>query len=73
MVSDGLLVGFGRPDEIAEAIRRLLGDAALRHDLGEAGRAKVVERFTWDHVYQRLKAVYEQLLDAQARSAKCLS
>jgi glycosyltransferase involved in cell wall biosynthesis len=37
----GLLVTPRRPDEIAAAIERLVRDAGLRKELGEAGMARV--------------------------------
>jgi glycogen synthase len=59
---DGLLVTYGRPRELADAIDRLLGDAELRRALGESGRRKVLEEYTWDIVFGRLWSVVEPLL-----------
>lgn len=44
----GLVVGEGRPDELAAAIRRLADDPALAGRLADAGRARAVERFSAD-------------------------
>jgi glycosyltransferase involved in cell wall biosynthesis len=41
----GLLVPPGSPQELAEALRRLLADPELRQRLGDAGRIRVRERF----------------------------
>ncbi len=41
----GLLVAPAEPRELAGAITRLLKDRALRHQMGEAGRARVAEHF----------------------------
>jgi glycosyltransferase involved in cell wall biosynthesis len=41
----GLLIPPGRPDDLAEALRRVLGDSPLRQRLGDAGRIRVRERF----------------------------
>ena len=38
------------PDEWHAALTRLIGDAALRRRLGEAGRATVGERYTLERV-----------------------
>ncbi len=52
----GLLVPPGDPAALAEALERLLGDAALRRRLGEAGRARVERLFAWDRVTNALRA-----------------
>jgi glycosyltransferase involved in cell wall biosynthesis len=44
----GLVVGEGRPDELADAVRRLHADPALATRLAEAGRERAVERFAAD-------------------------
>jgi glycosyltransferase involved in cell wall biosynthesis len=59
---DGLLVRFGDHVELADAVSKLLADAELRRRLGEAGRRKVLEEFTWDAVFGRLASVLDPLL-----------
>lgn len=59
---DGLLVRFGDSVELAEAISLLLADAELRYRLGDAGRRKVLDDFTWDAVFGRLAQVIDPLL-----------
>lgn len=44
----GLLVDPGRPDELAAALLRLVGDPGLRRRLGDAGRARVEQSFDVD-------------------------
>jgi glycosyltransferase involved in cell wall biosynthesis len=56
---DGLLVRQ-REDEVAAAIVRLLDDAALRRAMGAAGRAKVMERWDWDRVMDRVEDAYQR-------------
>ncbi|MGN6759433.1 MAG: glycosyltransferase family 1 protein, partial [Thermomicrobiales bacterium] len=43
----------------AAAVNRLLGDAALRAQLGAAGRAFVQQHFAWASIVARLEAGYE--------------
>lgn len=52
---DGLLVEFGNVAGLADGISRLLNDPALSQRMGQAGRAKVLARFTWDEIYARLR------------------
>lgn len=44
----GLLYAYGDVPALTAALRRLLGDPLLRRALGEAGRRRVVERFSID-------------------------
>jgi glycosyltransferase involved in cell wall biosynthesis len=57
----GELVQPRRPDLLAGALAPLLADPARRTAYGEAGRARVLERFTWDRVVDEHVRVYERL------------
>ena len=63
---DGLLVPFGRPRTLAEAIAHLLDNPALALAMGERGREKVIARYTWEHQYTRLRALYQRLIEERA-------
>jgi glycosyltransferase involved in cell wall biosynthesis len=54
-----LLVPPGDATALAEAIRRLMGDADLRARLGAAARATIEERFVLEENIQRLAALFE--------------
>jgi D-inositol-3-phosphate glycosyltransferase len=56
----GLHVPPRRPDRVADALRRLLDDGALRRSLGEAGVRRARSRYAWDRVAGATLAVYEQ-------------
>ncbi len=56
-----LLVSPGQPQEMAEALLRLLGDAALWQRLSAAGLAEV-QRYSWDRVAPVLAGVYRRAL-----------
>ncbi|MFI5054302.1 MAG: glycosyltransferase family 4 protein, partial [Acidimicrobiia bacterium] len=43
----GLLVNPGDPDALAHMLLRALGDRELRARIGAAGRARVLDKFTW--------------------------
>ncbi|MFF3983367.1 glycosyltransferase family 4 protein [Streptomyces sp. NPDC001797] len=53
----GWVVRGGSPEEAAERIVALLGDAELRQRMGERGRRWVEERWRWDLLAERLKAL----------------
>jgi glycosyltransferase involved in cell wall biosynthesis len=63
----GLFVHPRQSGELAAALGRLIGDAALRHRLGEAGRRRVMMFFDRAKQLDRLEEVYRQL-HAAARS-----
>ncbi len=58
---DGLLVPFGEAATMAEAIRRLLGDAALRERLGHAARERALA-FTPEAFARRMRDAIHRLL-----------
>ena len=60
---DGLLVEFGDHASLAAAIESLLDNPELRRAMGQHGRAKVTAKYTWDHIYDGLQAVYDSLAD----------
>jgi glycosyltransferase involved in cell wall biosynthesis len=55
---EGLLVDPGRPEQLAEALRRLIEAPALRERMGEAGRRRVAEDFDLATLRRELAAVY---------------
>ena len=56
---DGLLVPFGAPGALAAALAELLDNPTQRAAMGERGRAKVWQQYTWDGVYARVRPAYE--------------
>ncbi len=58
----GLLVPPGDVAALREALSRLLGDADLRRRFGEAGRARIAERFTWQGFADETLQAYEDAL-----------
>jgi phosphatidylinositol alpha-1,6-mannosyltransferase len=57
----GLLVEGRDVDAVAGAIRRLAISARLRRQMGAAGRARVLQSFTWDAAASALSALHERL------------
>ena len=58
----GLIVPEGAVAALREALRTLATQPALRAQLGERGRARVLEHYTQEQVARRLVAVYQQAL-----------
>lgn len=60
---DGFLVAPGDVDGLADSLARLAADPALRARLGEAGRARVLERYAVDRLIDDVDALYRSLLE----------
>lgn len=58
----GLLVPPRDAGALADALRRLTGDRALRERMGEAGYRRVRERFSADATTGRILEIYEEAL-----------
>jgi glycosyltransferase involved in cell wall biosynthesis len=60
----GLLVTPGRPQELAEAINRLLADPQARRAMGEQGHQRFLCEFTAARMAEQTARVYENLLQS---------
>lgn len=59
----GILVEPNDPEALAAALRSVLDDPARARALGEGGRRRVLNRFTWRACAQQTAEQYESLLD----------
>jgi glycosyltransferase involved in cell wall biosynthesis len=59
----GLMVRPGDPGELAAALERALGDSALRERLSLAGRARVVDKFTWLRTAEGVTREYRRVME----------
>jgi glycosyltransferase involved in cell wall biosynthesis len=50
------------PEALAQAIRTVMDDADLAAQLGAAGRARVMERYTWESVARQTVQWYRDFL-----------
>ena len=62
---NGLLVEPDNVVQLAAAVERMAGDAALRTRLALAGRSTVEERYSFEVRMQKIRAIYDQLLRLQ--------
>ena len=63
IVSDGdtgLLVEPEDAESLAAAMEKLVGDAELRARLGDAGRRRAVERFSWERAATAYRTIFER-------------
>ena len=58
--NNGYLVPPSDPAALADAIRKLVKDSKLRHDMGLAAREKVINEFSWQTIAQRTIDIYKQ-------------
>ncbi|MFJ8928117.1 glycosyltransferase family 4 protein [Streptomyces sp. NPDC102340] len=65
-----LAVPTADPGALAESLARLLGDRELRARLGAAGRARVLERFTWARAAQGTAELYREAMETAPRSTR---
>jgi glycosyltransferase involved in cell wall biosynthesis len=59
---DGFLVDAGDVDTLAARLAQLAGDATLRRTMGEAGRARVLGRYSVERLVDDVDRLYRSLL-----------
>jgi glycosyltransferase involved in cell wall biosynthesis len=62
----GLLVPPGNAVALGSALVRVLTDPALARSLGEGGRRRLRDAFSWSHIVDRWEAVYARATGARA-------
>jgi glycosyltransferase involved in cell wall biosynthesis len=63
---NGLVVPPNNVEALMAAITKLYENRKLREELGERGRERVVQHFTWDHFRERLQGAYRAALKLKA-------
>ena len=69
---DGLVVPQ-KIDDIASAILTLLDDGELRRRMGAAGHAKLVERWGWERVMDRVEDAYARAVSSHVQADEALA
>ncbi len=72
---DGVCAKLVTPGDVGEleaAIAELLDDPERREAMGKAGRARVLEKFSWSAVAKSTAAAYEEVIAAHAAQAVSL-
>jgi len=64
----GFLVPPGNPSALAGRLARLITDAALRARLGQNGRQRYLQRFTFEQMFAKTFQIYRDVLDECASS-----
>jgi glycosyltransferase involved in cell wall biosynthesis len=62
----GALVAPGDVERLANEVRKLLDDPALRATLGARGRAAVIDKYRVDHTIARYLDLYTELSERAA-------
>ncbi|MDQ3987432.1 MAG: glycosyltransferase family 4 protein [Actinomycetota bacterium] len=56
------LVSPGNPEELVAAVKQVLDDRAMRQRMGDAGRRRALERFTWHRAAEATVDEYRRVL-----------
>jgi len=59
---NGVLIDYGRPDQIAKAVEKLLSDREFREKIGKKGK-ETARMFTWDIITQKILDIYELIIE----------
>jgi len=61
---DGILAGCGDVGALADGLRRLVEDAALRTRMGKAGWGRLAQEFRWEDKLELVRRVYGEIAQA---------
>jgi glycosyltransferase involved in cell wall biosynthesis len=69
----GLLVERGNPRQLADAILKILADSCLARSMGEWGRKRVQDHFSWQNVVENLLSQYNGIPSGSASKSDTLT
>lgn len=58
----GFLVDPGSPEDLAEAVNKILFDKALAEKMGRAGRMRVAKEFSWERIAEKTLNLYKTIV-----------
>lgn len=58
----GLLVEYGKTEELSEAILAILSDPTRAREMGREGKRRVLSKFTWERIGAQIEKVYMSLV-----------
>jgi len=70
---NGFLVPPRQPDDLANAMKRLLDSPTLGVELGKNGRARVEAELDWQNIARRTKEIYARAIARHRHSSKSLA
>lgn len=59
----GILVKPRDVESLVTAIEKLINDPSLAKKMGEAGRKRMVERYSWEIICDKLQKAYQEVID----------
>ena len=59
---NGILIDYGRSEQIANAVEKLLSDPEFREKIGKKGK-ETARMFTWDVITQKVLDIYELVVE----------
>jgi glycosyltransferase involved in cell wall biosynthesis len=59
---NGVLIDYGRPDQIAKAVEKLLSDREFREKIGKKGK-ETARMLNWDVITQKILDIYELIIE----------
>jgi glycosyltransferase involved in cell wall biosynthesis len=60
----GYVATYGEPDAWKSSLAKLIGDPDLRRKMGEVGRKRALEEFSWSSIVDRIEVVYNDVTGA---------
>jgi glycosyltransferase involved in cell wall biosynthesis len=58
----GLLVQYGKAEELSRAIVTILSDSGKAREMGKEGKKRVLDKFTWERIGAQIESVYTSLV-----------